>query len=62
MIVDADRGVLVGASTMGPAAGEILGIFVLAVRWQIPVTDLRDLIYPYPTFLRGIEPAIQQVS
>ncbi len=62
VIVDADRGALVGASTMGPAAGEIVGIFVLAVRWQLPVTDLRDLIYPYPTFLRGIEPAIQQVS
>jgi pyruvate/2-oxoglutarate dehydrogenase complex dihydrolipoamide dehydrogenase (E3) component len=62
VIADAARGVLVGASTMGPAAGEILGIFLLAVRAQIPVTDLRDLIYPYPTFLRGIEPAIQQVS
>jgi pyruvate/2-oxoglutarate dehydrogenase complex dihydrolipoamide dehydrogenase (E3) component len=62
VIADAARGVLVGASTMGPAAGEILGIFLLAVRARIPVTDLRDLIYPYPTFLRGIEPAIQQVS
>jgi pyruvate/2-oxoglutarate dehydrogenase complex dihydrolipoamide dehydrogenase (E3) component len=62
VIADADAGVLVGASTMGPAAGEILGIFLLALRWRIPLTDLRDLIYPYPTFLRGIEPAIQQVT
>ncbi len=62
VIADAARGVLVGASTMGPAAGEILGIFVLAVQAQIPVADLRELIYPYPTFVRGIEPAIRQVS
>ena len=62
VIADLARGVLVGASTMGPAAGEVLGIFVLAIREQIPVSRLRDLIYPYPTFVRGIEPAIQQVG
>ncbi|MBA3689844.1 MAG: NAD(P)/FAD-dependent oxidoreductase [Actinobacteria bacterium] len=62
VVADAARGVLVGASTMGPAAGELLGILLLAVQAQIPVSGLRDLIYPYPTFLRGIEPAIQQVS
>jgi pyruvate/2-oxoglutarate dehydrogenase complex dihydrolipoamide dehydrogenase (E3) component len=62
LVVDAEEGVLVGASTMGPAAGEILGLFVLAVRHRIPVTELRDLIYPYPTFLRGVELAVQQVS
>jgi pyruvate/2-oxoglutarate dehydrogenase complex dihydrolipoamide dehydrogenase (E3) component len=47
---------------MGPAAGEIIGIFLLAVHAQVPVAVLRDLIYPYPTFLRGVEPAIRQVS
>jgi pyruvate/2-oxoglutarate dehydrogenase complex dihydrolipoamide dehydrogenase (E3) component len=62
VIADASRGVLVGASTMGPAAGEIIGIFLLAVHAQVPVAVLRDLIYPYPTFLRGVEPAIRQVS
>ena len=62
VIADATRGVLVGASTMGPAAGEILGIFLLAIGAQVPVSDLRELIFPYPTFLRGIEPAIQQLT
>ena len=62
VIADAARGVLVGASTMGPAAGEIIGIFLLAVRQRIPVAALRELIYPYPTFLRGIEPAIQKLE
>jgi pyruvate/2-oxoglutarate dehydrogenase complex dihydrolipoamide dehydrogenase (E3) component len=62
VVADAARGVLVGASTMGPAAGEIIGIFLLAVRQRIPVAALRELIYPYPTFLRGIEPALQQLD
>jgi pyruvate/2-oxoglutarate dehydrogenase complex dihydrolipoamide dehydrogenase (E3) component len=62
VIADAARGVLVGASTMGPAAGEIIGIFLLAVRQRIPVAALRELIYPYPTFLRGVEPALQKLE
>jgi pyruvate/2-oxoglutarate dehydrogenase complex dihydrolipoamide dehydrogenase (E3) component len=62
VIADAARGVLVGASIMGPAAGEMIGIFLLAVRQQIPVAALRELIYPYPTFLRGIEPALKELD
>jgi pyruvate/2-oxoglutarate dehydrogenase complex dihydrolipoamide dehydrogenase (E3) component len=62
VLVDAHSGVVVGASTMGPGAGELLGIFLLAVRHRIPAHALRDLIYPYPTFLRGIEPAIREVT
>jgi pyruvate/2-oxoglutarate dehydrogenase complex dihydrolipoamide dehydrogenase (E3) component len=62
VIVDAASGVVLGASTMGPGAGEIVGIFLLAVRERLSAGALRELIYPYPTFLRGIEPAIRQVS
>jgi pyruvate/2-oxoglutarate dehydrogenase complex dihydrolipoamide dehydrogenase (E3) component len=62
VIVDAASGAVLGASTMGPGAGEIIGIFLLAVRERLSANALRELIYPYPTFLRGIEPAIRQVS
>jgi pyruvate/2-oxoglutarate dehydrogenase complex dihydrolipoamide dehydrogenase (E3) component len=59
VVADADRDVLIGASTMGPAAGEVLGLLVLAVKEAIPVPSLRDLIYPYPTFVRGLEDALR---
>jgi pyruvate/2-oxoglutarate dehydrogenase complex dihydrolipoamide dehydrogenase (E3) component len=59
VVADAERNVLVGASTMGPAAGEVLGLFVLAIKEGIPVPALRDLIYPYPTFVRGVEDAFR---
>jgi pyruvate/2-oxoglutarate dehydrogenase complex dihydrolipoamide dehydrogenase (E3) component len=36
VIVDAGPRRAGRRSTMGPAAGEIVGIFVLAVRWQLP--------------------------
>lgn len=62
LVADDDRGVLVGASVMGPAAGEVIGLLMLAIKERIPVGSLRDLIYPYPTFVRGIEDALSQLD
>ena len=61
LVADADQGVLVGGSVMGPAAGEVVGLLALAIRERIPVAALRELIYPYPTFVRGVEDALRQL-
>jgi pyruvate/2-oxoglutarate dehydrogenase complex dihydrolipoamide dehydrogenase (E3) component len=58
VIEDADRGVLVGAVSAGPAGGEVLGLLTLAVHAQVPTTTLRSMIYAYPTFHRAIEAAL----
>ena len=58
LVADEERGVLVGGSIMSPAAGEILGIVMLAVRASVPIQTLKDLIYPYPTFVRGLESSL----
>ena len=58
LVEDAHRGVLVGATTMGPAGGEVLGALSVAVHAQVPVETLRSMIYAYPTFHRGIETAL----
>jgi pyruvate/2-oxoglutarate dehydrogenase complex dihydrolipoamide dehydrogenase (E3) component len=62
LVADADRGVLLGGSVMGPPAGEVIGMLVLAVRQRVPVAALRELIYPYPTFVRGLEDALRQLG
>ncbi|MGH2729754.1 MAG: dihydrolipoyl dehydrogenase family protein [Actinomycetota bacterium] len=62
VVADADKNVLVGGSVMGPAAGEVLGLLVLAVKEVIPVSSLRELIYPYPTFVRGLEDALRELG
>jgi pyruvate/2-oxoglutarate dehydrogenase complex dihydrolipoamide dehydrogenase (E3) component len=62
LIADAGAGVLVGASIMGPAAGEVLGTLVLAIKEKVAVERLRELIYPYPTFVRGLEDALRQLG
>ena len=53
LIVDADRGVLVGATSVGPRGGDVLSMFNLAVHARVPVAELQSMIYAYPTFYRG---------
>jgi pyruvate/2-oxoglutarate dehydrogenase complex dihydrolipoamide dehydrogenase (E3) component len=62
LVADADQGVLLGGSVMGPSAGEVAGMLVLAIRQRVPVAALRELIYPYPTFVRGLEDALRQLA
>ncbi|HEV2012952.1 MAG TPA: NAD(P)/FAD-dependent oxidoreductase [Candidatus Dormibacteraeota bacterium] len=62
VVEDGDRGVLVGATTMGPRGGDILGIFELAIKMQIPSDELRHLIYAYPTFYRGAGEAVRKLG
>ena len=62
LIADADRGVLVGATAMGPTGGEVLGALTVAVHAQVPLDTLRSMIYAYPTFHRGIEDALRGLS
>ncbi|MGA8847538.1 MAG: FAD-dependent oxidoreductase [Nocardioides sp.] len=62
VVEDADRGVLVGATAMGPAGGEILGFLAVAVHAEVPLATLRTMIYAYPTFHRAIETAIGDLS
>jgi pyruvate/2-oxoglutarate dehydrogenase complex dihydrolipoamide dehydrogenase (E3) component len=62
LVADADRGVLVGATSMGPAGGEVLGALTVAVHAQVPLDTLRSMIYAYPTFHRGIEDALHNLS
>lgn len=53
-----DRGVLVGATAVGPRGGEVLSMLTLAVHARLPVTTLRRMIYAYPTFHRGVLDAL----
>lgn len=58
LVEDDDRGVLIGATSAGPAGGEVLYGLAVAVQAEIPVDRLRHVIYAYPTFHRGVEDAL----
>ncbi|MEZ0579984.1 NAD(P)/FAD-dependent oxidoreductase [Nocardioides sp. MH1] len=62
VVADADRGVLVGATTIGPSGGEMIGLLATAVHAAVPVAKLRTMHYAYPTFHRAIENAINELD
>ncbi len=61
IVEDRDRGVLVGATSMGPWGGEMLGLLTLAVHAEVPTRQLRHMIYAYPTFHRAILDAVRHL-
>jgi pyruvate/2-oxoglutarate dehydrogenase complex dihydrolipoamide dehydrogenase (E3) component len=48
LLSDGER--LVGAYAVGPEAGEWLGQATVAIRAEVPLDVLRDVIQPFPTF------------
>jgi len=62
LVADTKRGILVGATSMGPNGGEVLGLLTLAVHARTPIDELRSMMYAYPTFHRGIEDALGQLA
>ena len=62
LVADAGQGILVGATSAGPAGGEVLSMLTLAIHARVPVRRLREMIYAYPTFHRAIEAALQELA
>ena len=62
LIENRRRGMLVGATSVGPHGGETLGLLTLAVHAEVPIEKLRWMIYAYPTFHRGIEDALRSLG
>lgn len=48
-VVDAATGTVVGAHLLGPHAEEVINLFALAIRHGLRATDLKHMIYSYPT-------------
>ncbi len=62
LVEDTATGTLVGGSVMGPSAAEVAAFLALAIRAQVPVPLLMEVIYPYPTFARSVRGALRRLS
>ncbi len=62
LVADADRDVLIGATSVGPAGAEVLGLLTLAVHEQVPLPHLRRMIYAFPTFHRAVREALDELG
>jgi len=58
LVADASTGTLVGATSVGPNGGEVLGLLALAVHAKVPIAQLRTMMWAYPTFHGGIGDAL----
>jgi dihydrolipoamide dehydrogenase len=49
LVIDADRGVIVGATFVGPYVGELLHSATVAIAGEVPLATLWHAIPSYPT-------------
>ena len=62
LYADRERRVLVGATAVGPEAGEWLQQLTLAIRAEVPIDVLRDTIQPFPTFSEAVTFAARELD
>lgn len=62
LVVERGTGLLLGASLVGPSAGEIIGALTLAVHERMTVQRLRRVMWAFPTLHRVIKDAIEELE
>jgi glutathione reductase (NADPH) len=48
-LVEENTGRIIGAHLLGSHAGEVINLFAMAIRFNIPASEIRKTIYAYPT-------------
>jgi pyruvate/2-oxoglutarate dehydrogenase complex dihydrolipoamide dehydrogenase (E3) component len=58
LVADRSSGVLVGATVVGPRGTDMLGMLNLAVHARVPISELKTMIYAFPSYYGTIGEAL----
>jgi pyruvate/2-oxoglutarate dehydrogenase complex dihydrolipoamide dehydrogenase (E3) component len=62
LVADLSKGVLIGASAIGPHADEWMAQATVAIRAEIPLEILEDVVHAFPTFSAAFEIPIRDLA
>jgi pyruvate/2-oxoglutarate dehydrogenase complex dihydrolipoamide dehydrogenase (E3) component len=62
LVADRARGILVGAAALGPAADEWISEASVAIRAEVPLATLVDVVHPFPTYAQGYEQPLRDLA